>query len=308
MLLPIREIKYVHEALNEIHYNTWLILDLDNTVMTPCLQLGGDAWFSGLFKHLAQNNIDSTTAFPVVMSVYNAVQQFIRTLAVESKTVKLIKTLQDIGVPVIGLTARGYSISSQTVRQLADIEIDFSRNSILPDNNFSYAKGIIFCDGKNKGELVQSFFALQKKLPDHVCMLDDKINNLEDVLLTLKGLSISFSGLRYAYLDEQVKQFSMEKATSQLAFLGKWLSSSVWESIKNLKLIPESKQEALCPADYANSFFYPDHPAYSRSISTPTAAMSLEKSKLARSPSALSFFYEPKHSATSALDQIGLKC
>lgn len=48
------EIKNFREALKDIHFDTWLVLDLDNTVMTPKIAFGGDAWFEGLFSHVSQ--------------------------------------------------------------------------------------------------------------------------------------------------------------------------------------------------------------------------------------------------------------
>lgn len=112
--------------------------------MTPRIAFGGDAWFEGLFFHVSKNKIEPTIAQPSLMSVYNSAQHFVRTAAVEPEIVRIIKALQDIGIPIIGLTARGYSIRHQTLRQLADMGVDFSRNSIVPDDGSSCQGGVIF--------------------------------------------------------------------------------------------------------------------------------------------------------------------
>lgn len=286
MLQKIIEIKHFREALKAIHYNTWFILDLDNTVMISKRELGGDAWFNALFDHLAHKKINKQTALPWIMSVYNTAQYFIRTIPVESKINLIIKELQDIGVPVLALTARGYAIRHQTIRQLADIGIDFSRNSAVPNDDHLCSGGIIFCDGKNKGETLNLFFSNLKKLPQHISMVDDKKKHLEHVMLTLKSLNISFSGFRYGYLDEQVNQFNMERANIQLAHLWQWLSSSVQNDIKNLQLIPEPLQGTLSPSEYADSFFPPDLPL----PSTRENKVQDSEKRSQRSRSALSFF------------------
>ncbi len=291
MFHKITEIKNFKEVLEkDIHYDTWVVLDLDNTVMTHRLELGGDAWFNGLFKHLSQHKIDKKTALPWVLSVYNTMQHFIRTSVVEPDIIIIIKALQHIGIPVIGLTARGHSIRHQTIRQLADIGIDFSQHTIVNNDDSSYSGGIIFCDGKNKGEKLNLFLSQIERLPKHVCMLDDKKSHLEDVMHILKPLNINFSGFRYSYLDEKVNQFNMEMATLQLAHLWEWLSSVVQQDIINLKLIPSHLQGPLNPLVYKDHVFHPNHPL--SSIENKSNVQMELPTCLVRSKSSSSFFHK----------------
>ncbi|STY31346.1 Protein of uncharacterised function (DUF2608) [Legionella wadsworthii] len=296
MLQKIEEIKNFKKALIDIHYNTWLVLDLDNTVMTPRVAFGGDAWFEGLFFHVSKNKIELTIAQPSLMSVYNTAQHFVRTAAVEPEIVRIIKALQDIGIPIIGLTARGYSIRHQTLRQLEDMGVDFSRNSIVPDDGSSCEGGVIFCDGGDKGEHLNSLFSRIKRMPRHIVMLDDKKKHLERVMLALKSHGILFTGYRYGYLDDEVKKFNMEIANLQLAHLWKWLSATVQEDVKKLKLISEELINDLSPSIDLENFFLPSHPLH------PTKLHSDEKKPklLKRSSSAPSFFVKEMLKATEA--------
>lgn len=297
MFHKITEIKNFKEALNDIHHDTWVVLDLDNTVMTHRIELGGDAWFSGLFKHLSEQKLDTKTALPWVLSVYNTMQHFVRTTPVELDIVNIIKALQNIGIPVIGLTARGHSIRHQTLRQLADMGITFSQNTIVKNDDSNYFEGIIFCSGQNKGEKLNVFFSQLGYLPEHVCMLDDKKSHLEHVMHILEPLKINFSGFRYGYLDEKVSQFNMETANVQLAHLWEWLSSAVQQDIKNLKLLPTHLQEAgFDPLVYKDSVFHPKHPLH-LTENKPEA----NNKTLVRSKSAASFFYKNTDSYTSTL-------
>ncbi|HFF3664250.1 DUF2608 domain-containing protein [Legionella pneumophila] len=295
MLQKIEEIKKFREALKDIHFDTWLVLDLDNTVMTPRIAFGGDAWFEGLFSHVKQKEINQDIAKPSLMSVYNTAQHFVRTTAVEPNIVRLIKALQDIGIPIIGLTARGYTIRHQTLRQLSDMGVDFSRNSIVPDDGSSCQGGVIFCAGGDKGENLSAFFERLGRTPRHVAMLDDKKKHLERVMIALKPLGIHFSGFRYGYLDDEVKQFSMETANLQLAHLWEWLSATVQEDVKKLKLISEELIGTLSPLVYSESLFHPDHPLH------PISKFHSDEKKpklLKRSLSVSSFFSEEKLSLT----------
>lgn len=255
----IKEIKHFRDALKTVHFNSWLVLDLDNTVMKPRLSLGGDAWFEGLFTHCLQHNIAPTIYQIALLSVYNAVQNFVRTSAVESNIVLIIKALQDIGIPVIGLTARGYSISQQTIRQLADVGVDFSQNSIIPDNHSSCQGGIIFCDGKDKGEKLKEIITQLECIPGHVAMIDDKKKHLERMQLTLESLKIPFSGFRYSYLDEEVQQFDMEQANIQLTHLWDRLSPAVKKNVMALELLSDEPHNTASSSDYEGNFFQLPH-------------------------------------------------
>ncbi len=291
MFQKIIEITNFREALKDIHFDTWLVLDLDNTVMTHQIAFGGDAWFEGLWSHVAQKKIELAVAKPSLMSVYNTAQHFVKTSAVEPNIVSIIKALQDIGIPIIGLTARGYSIGDQTLRQLVDMGVDFSRNSMVPDDGISCKGGVIFCAGGDKGENLTSFMSRQACTPNHVVMLDDKKKHLERVMIALKPLEIHFTGFRYGYLDEEVEQFSMEAANIQLAHLWEWLSANVQDDVKKLELIPEDLIGALNPLVYSESLFHPDHPLH-------RPKPEVERQLLKRSTSISSFFHQENKSNT----------
>jgi hypothetical protein len=289
MYQKIIEIKHIREALKHIHFDTWVVLDLDNTVMTPQIAFGGDAWFEELFTHARQKNIEPSTAHSALMSLYNTAQHFVRTSAVEPNMVSLIKALQDMGIPIIGLTARGYEIRQQTLRQLNDIGVDFSRNSIVP-NQRSFSKGgVIFCEGGDKGEHLSLFLSQSGQTPRHVVMLDDKNKHLERVLFALKQLGVNFTGFRYGHLDEEVKQFSMEAANIQLAHLWSWLSDRVQEDVKKLKLLSDEWIGTLNPMPYSEHFFHPDTPLTQIPVKT---VQEQEFKTLKRTKSTSSFFYE----------------
>lgn len=292
------EIKNFQEALKDIHFDTLLVLDLDNTVMTHQIAFGGDAWFERLWSHVAQKKMELAAAQPSLMSVYNTAQHFVKTSAVEPNIVGIIKALQDIGIPIVGLTARGYSIRHQTLRQLADMGVDFSRNSIVPDDELSYQGGVIFCAGGDKGVNLTSFMSRLGRTPNHIVMLDDKKKHLERVMIALKQLGIHFTGFRYGYLDEAVEQFSMEAANIQLAHLWEWLSAPVQEDVKKLELIGEELMGVLNPLVYSESFFHPDHPLHRPRPYSDNPSQ--KRQLLKRTTSVSSFFYNENQSNTNA--------
>ena len=233
----IKEIKHVREILNHIPDNTTLVLDLDNTVMTSCLDLGGDAWFTSLITEVVAQHDDPKLAMLWAVTLYSSVQNFIRTKAVEDETVDIVKSCQDKGLTVLGLTARNVTTIPATLKQLANIGIDFTKNCNIPNHGTSFVDGIIFCGGGHKGEHLSAFL-MQHQLTTlpHVTMMDDKRRHLEDVQATLELLGIEFSGYRYGFLDQHVECFNSVSAQSQLALLAPHLPDHAQNAARNLKL------------------------------------------------------------------------
>lgn len=255
----LEEIKTIREALRQkrISYDTWFFVDLDNTVMESKLELGGDQWFTAMLKH-AKKMIpdDKQLAFQTVIVIYHELQAHVRVQAVEQHIVGIIKALQDIGIPIFAITARDASIGPSTVRQLRDIGIDFSRN--IPEDIPDIEQGIIYCNGKNKGDKLKAFFDKIKRLPAHIACFDDKGSHLEDELKVAVESNVRFNGWRYGFLDEKIKMFDINVANQQLAHIKHRLPQHVQEAVERLGLIPDADEMTLSATHCAHGFFNED--------------------------------------------------
>lgn len=246
--ISIQESFSMSDILKVMGFDSWLILDLDNTVMESRIELGSDQWFTKLIEHAPQVIPNKDEAIASVISVYHAVQKHVRTQEVEPNISYIIKALQDIGIPVLALTSRSESIAESTFRQLHDIGIDFSKNHHLNDDRVElgadmtdqclYHKGIIFCGGNEKGKCLTVFLEQCDKRPPHVVMVDDKEKHLTHVKHAIESFGIRFNGFRYGLLDEKIKQFEIKSAHVQLAHIQDKLSSDAKVAVKKLKLIP----------------------------------------------------------------------
>lgn len=204
--------------------NSWLLLDLDNTTFVPLTALGRDEWFVKLMQYACEIIPDHTEAAIAVLVIYNEVHRYIKMRAVEAEIVDIIREYQNIGRPVIGVTARGEELKEVTIRQLQEIGIDFNGK-------------IIFCGGQDKGICFKAFLGKANEFPSDVVMVDDKRKHLEHVRDVLMSLGINFVGLRYGFLDETVKMFEMEPAQAELIEVKDKLSETANLSINKLKIV-----------------------------------------------------------------------
>jgi hypothetical protein len=246
----IRETESIISVSEHIRNDTWVIFDLDNTVIEPVTELGGDEWFVLLSKFATTVEKDKGMAFALL--IYAAVQRHIHVKAVEPGVVALINKLQDHGTPVLALTARNINVKQDTIDQLKSIGIDFSRN--LPREMVINTEGIIFCNAKDKGEVWERFLLRCSCIPEHVVMIDDKKRHLDRMSKVTKELHIHFTGLRYSLLDKKEATFNMTEANQQLAFLMQYLPTSVQEVIRKLRIIDNLDSQVSAPSCPYNFF------------------------------------------------------
>lgn len=235
----------IREILKHCTYNSWVILDLDNTVFRSLQDLGSDQWYTRFFEYAtAQITPDKDEAFILVITVYDAVQHHVSQIPVELEIVEIIRRLQDIGVPVLGLTARSSRISQRTLQQLCENGIDFSRCwgnyhfNLAPEGNYTpvFHDGVIFCNSLNKGKCLKSFSASTGLYPRAVVMADDKEKNLHAVKAAQEETGGSFVGIRYGRLDDEVAALDLRKATIELSKISHLLPEEARAAIAKLNI------------------------------------------------------------------------
>lgn len=221
----IQESNAIRDLLALLLPGSWVVLDLDNTIVMHVDELGRDQWFGKMIEHACQIIPDNEIAIASVVAIYNEVQHHAELIAVEQEVVDIIKRLQANGRKVIGLTARGYELRDVTIAQLAKLGIDFKDQ-------------IIFCNGGNKGAYLEAYLKDNKEAawPPHIVMVDDKGKHLEHVQAMAFRLGIAFDGLRYGFLDEVANNVDMHAAHGQLLNLQDKLSSSSLQIVEELRI------------------------------------------------------------------------
>ena len=259
----IRDSQFMNAVLKHISFDSVLLLDLDNTVLESQIELGSDPWFVMLCNHAIKVIPDKDKAITMAIAIYHEIQQIVRAQAIEHSTIKIIYALQDIGIPVLAITARDRCLQPATVRQLRDIGVNLdalgiTKRSIDLDGDFAsnnkpfYKDGIIYCGGKDKGKCFRAFLEDINGYPKHVVMVDDKQKHLEHVQEAVEDLGIRFDGIRYGFLDEKVAQFDFHQSHQQLECVKHRLPHETQYQIKLLDLKPKPPSDTC----YAQ-FFYP---------------------------------------------------
>jgi hypothetical protein len=228
----IKEIKSMEEISDTIEIllksekKLFVVFDIDDTLATPEYELGKSSWFyQELSNQQAQPNADKQKVLNDLIALYTHVHNYLPLKAVEVNTPLLVTNLQSRGIPCIALTARSLLIK-RTFEQLLPLGIDFTLcapstdNMILSDNPelpACYMQGIIFNGDNNKGVTLLKYLRAINFAPDHVIYVDDSIKQVQRVHDALEEASISCTGFRYNYMDEENKNFNLAEAQQQLA-------------------------------------------------------------------------------------------
>lgn len=223
---------YLHES--DLHRNTLVVLDIDNTIAHPTHLIGSDQWVSYHIEQKMKEGLDVWHATQAILPLYFEIQYIIDLIPVEELTVALIKHLQKLGITVVALTLRSLQIHERTVEQLSAIDIDFAvsafGNEILygpQELPYLYNHGIIFCASQNKGVVLKHILDQLNHKPTKIIAVDDKTHHLHAIKSAFVAHEIEVIGIRYSYLDEKVAQFDPAKAEHelQLFFEGALISS-----------------------------------------------------------------------------------
>ncbi len=163
-------------------------------------------------------NASKQTLLPLYFDIIHSIDF----IPVELITIHMIQELQKAGVIVMGLTARSIAIIDRTIAQLRALGIDLSHAAlwhepIMHDCHlpYCYKNGILFCDGNDKGVILDQVLTRLNYTPTKIVVIDDKEKHLHAIARVL-GPEIEFVGIRYSYLDEKVRNFDPLCADEEL--------------------------------------------------------------------------------------------
>ena len=217
----IVEVKHFEEIKEYLLPNSLVILDIDNTLITPVQELGTDHWFCFRKEWHMKQGKTAAEALERALAEWEAVQNITQVIPVEKSTPDIVRFIQR-HYKVVGLTTRGLGLATRTICQLRDVGIDLGQSALthidvpfLNPRAILYRKGVLFTAGTHKGHALLKLLDRFEYRPKRVIFINDKAPNLREIEVACEGRSIPFIGLRYSYLDEKVKGFRADIAQVQ---------------------------------------------------------------------------------------------
>jgi FMN phosphatase YigB (HAD superfamily) len=228
------------ELKTHLKPETFIVFDIDNTLLHPSQELGNDQWFYHQLKHYIDKGLQAQHALSKALKEWYSIQFLTDVNIVEPGTDLIIRNLQDEGFKIIGLTTRGFVLSDVTRDQLETLHIDLSLTSpskkeiyfLNREHAILFKKGILFTNGSHKGDAFFKFLEQSGYNPNRVVFINDKASHIREVEESCKERNVTFIGLRYGFLDEKVKSFQKDVADIQFQHFKQILSDE--EVLKRL--------------------------------------------------------------------------
>lgn len=207
----LKDIKLV---LNSEH-SSLVLFDIDNTLIKTAQQLGSDQWFDDQLAQRKAQGQSSGEAVNNTLPLYYAVQKVTRVQLLEESTPQLINELRNDGHMVFGFTSRGYELEEATRQQLKEFGINFglafdetNHKIELNQHSVYFDKGIIYCNGRNKGlclpDILEYLRVSFSQVPESMVFIDDKFSNIQAVVTMAKQLKIPCSGFHFTRLANEL--------------------------------------------------------------------------------------------------------
>ncbi len=237
----ICEIYHFDEIRDYLHPGMLVVLDIDNTLLMPIQELGSDQWFHHRLDRYIQGGCSLQDALEYALSEWEGVQNLSIMTSPECETPSLIDRLQQHWT-VMGLTTRGLALATRTVHQLQSVGIHLTKHTVAEDDIpllnprlILYRKGILFTSGTHKGQALLKLLDAIGYKPQSILFVNDKASHLREVEVACEAHHIPFTGLRYGFLDEKVRNFRPDIAAVQFEQFSQILSDEEAQKILNTR-------------------------------------------------------------------------
>lgn len=219
----IIEIDRMEQILPYIDKTTWVLFDLDNTLIESELQLGRPKWFFYEVEKLTAKGLDYKTAVLDRYPEWIRCQNICPIRPPEPEIPSIVLQVQQSAGAVFGLTARHPPISTTTLKQLAYIGIDFTFSApfcppLETQTPTHWQGGVLFIsDFNSKGDVFRKWLELSPIRPSKVVFIDDGKNHLFHMEKEMRELKISCTC--FHYLKTAQRPFDSSQAEKEYSEL-----------------------------------------------------------------------------------------
>lgn len=234
----------IKESVEKEYKNVLVILDLDDTLISPVVTLGSDAWFKYSLTDRSENIND------VLNKIYH-IYPFLKYQPVEQDTKKLLELITEYvsnnKIKFFLLTSRNTRLYSYTIKHLEDagflnivtrenmlcvdnflnIKISETININNIDNNFysndkdkyfiRYIDNICLASGNNKGniitKIIKDHYKNMNDRFDLIIFVDDSLSNIMNTQKYFENdniyNNINTYNIHYKYKEESKTNYSL---------------------------------------------------------------------------------------------------
>ncbi len=194
---------HIEDLLSHLNESTWVLFDLDDTLLEGENQLGRAKWYYHETEKLMRRGLSDVDAQKLFYPQWILSQTICPTRTLEPHTALIVAKAQAMTERAIALTARHPPIASLTVEQLQKLNIDLAETALKIPSDFAmettlYRNGIWFLtDFQQKGKTFARLLDAMEECPKRIVYIDDGRHHLEEMEKALSEKKIEFIGIHY---------------------------------------------------------------------------------------------------------------
>jgi hypothetical protein len=192
-----------------------VVLDIDNTILTSEIDLGGDIWYQWQREKLDVKPDSNQIVDCLFEDAIGLLYELGTMKLTEEQVSDYIKNWQNSSITVFALTSRDPRYRTPTERELTKQKIDFSVTGLRPegkdlpilrynlDRELSYMKGIMMTTGMDKGKMLEHILEKTKRSFKSIVFVDDSEKNVLAVKNNYEKFSeIDVTILHYTKIED----------------------------------------------------------------------------------------------------------
>ena len=173
--------------------NVLIVLDIDNTLLTSSVDIGGDIWYQWQRGDLEVKPSEEQTVKCLFEDSIGLLYELGTMDLTESSLPAVLSDWQSNGNTVMALTSRAPKYRSATERELINKGFDFNITALAPlgekapvyreirGRELSYMNGIMMTSGMNKGEMLSYLLEKTNRNFAAIVFVDDSKKNIDNV-------------------------------------------------------------------------------------------------------------------------------
>lgn len=238
-----------------------VVLDIDNTLLTSHIDLGGDVWYQWQTDKLTIKPTADQKITCLFQDAIGLLYELGPMDLTEPSVPGLISQWQLQSSTVFALTSRSPAYRAATERELAVHDINFSSHGIHRQGGqklilsgtlarpYSYINGIMMTTGMNKGQMLQHILEVSGQSYQAVVFVDDSEKNITNMAAAYPTTAMDIHLFHYTRIEQQridrQGQVLTQAEADQMA--------EQWAQITDLlnRIFPERKERLStgCVAD-----------------------------------------------------------
>ncbi|MEO0345133.1 MAG: DUF2608 domain-containing protein [Pseudomonadota bacterium] len=176
-----------------------VVLDIDNTILTSSVDLGGDFWYQWQRGRLDVQPEPDQKVGCLFEDAIGLLYELGPMRITEASLPDKIRSWQDSGNTVFALTSRSPKYRAATERELIRAGVDLSRAALSPlggsvpvyrdiaDREWSYMQGVMMTTGMNKGKMLRMLLDRTGRDFSAIVFVDDTRRHVDHVFESFEG-------------------------------------------------------------------------------------------------------------------------